>query len=64
MLFKGRTIALNGFNRFALMLVALGIANSLLPGPAAAKTLAAWVELIGFDTVSYTHLTLPTILRV
>ena len=49
MLFKGRTIALNGFNRFALMLVALGIANSLLPGPAAAKTLAAWVELIGFD---------------
>jgi hypothetical protein len=49
MLFKVRTIALNGFNRFALMIVALGIASSLLPGRAAAKTLAAWVELIGPD---------------
>jgi hypothetical protein len=48
-MFEIRTVALVHFNRFVFLALALGIARGLLPGYAEAKTLAAWVELVGPD---------------
>jgi predicted phosphodiesterase len=48
-MFEIRTVSLVHINRFVFLALALGIARGLLPGPAAANTLAAWVELVGPD---------------
>ena len=48
-MFEIRTVALVHFNRLVFPALALGIARGLLPGYAEAKTLAAWVELVGPD---------------
>jgi hypothetical protein len=48
-MFEIRTVSLVHINRFVFLALALGIARGLLPGPAAANTLAAWVELVGSD---------------
>ena len=48
-MFEIRTVSLVHINRFVFLALALGIARGLLPGPAAANTLAVWVELVGPD---------------
>jgi hypothetical protein len=50
-----RTVALVHFNRLVFLALALGIARGLLPGYAEAKTLAAWVELVGPDMEASTR---------